>query len=250
MTLAKELKANIKEFGLTGNTLKLIAIISMTIDHAAWTGIKTYKEAETPTQIFLHIIGRLTAPIMMFFVSEGYHHTRDFSKYLQRMATLAAISHFAFCYFSQTSYNPLKNQLFNATSIAWSLMWGLIFLKVWDTEVLGDWLKVLITLAGCILTVTSDWSCAAPLGILLIGRSRGDFRKQMMWLMTITGLYGLAFYLFNNHIYGIIHLACWLAIPLLSLYNGERGEPKWFSNVFYLYYPLHMAVIGFISRMK
>ena len=50
------------EKGLSGNALKVIAIVAMTIDHLAWVGIETYEQAETPTQIFLHCIGRLTAP--------------------------------------------------------------------------------------------------------------------------------------------------------------------------------------------
>lgn len=92
-------------------------------------GIETYAQAETPVQIFLHYIGRLTAPIMIFFVSEGYHYTHDFNRYLKRMAILAFVSHFAFCYFNQSGFNPFSNLIFNATSIAWPLMWGLIFLK-------------------------------------------------------------------------------------------------------------------------
>ena len=48
---------------LSGNALKVIAIVAMTIDHLAWVGIETYEQAETPTQIFLHCIGRLTAPL-------------------------------------------------------------------------------------------------------------------------------------------------------------------------------------------
>ena len=47
------------EKGLSGNALKVIAIVAMTIDHLAWMGIETYEQAETPTQIFLHCIGRL-----------------------------------------------------------------------------------------------------------------------------------------------------------------------------------------------
>ena len=161
-------------FSLNGNALKLIAIITMTIDHIAWMGIENYSQAEIPRQIVLHSIGRLTAPIMLFFVAEGYHYTRNYWKYLRRMALLAVVSHFAFCYFAQPSFNPFENLLFNATSIAWPLMWGLIFLKVWDTENFDIWLKVLITVAGCILTVTSDWSCAAPLAILMVGRNYGN----------------------------------------------------------------------------
>ena len=63
--------------GLSGNALKVIAIVAMTIDHLAWMGIETYEQAETPIQIFLHIIGRLTAPMMIFFVAEGLMITAD-----------------------------------------------------------------------------------------------------------------------------------------------------------------------------
>ena len=66
--------------GLSGNALKVIAIVAMTIDHLAWLGIETYEQAETPLQIGLHCIGRLTAPMMIFFVAEGYHHTHDFRR--------------------------------------------------------------------------------------------------------------------------------------------------------------------------
>ena len=246
MTEATPLK---QRFSLSSNALKIIAIIAMTIDHMAWMGIEEYSQAEVPVQILLHCIGRLTAPIMLYFVAEGYHYTRNFKKYLGRMALLAVVSHFAFCYFTQPSFNPLKNQLFNATSIAWPLMWGLIFLKVWDTESFGTWLKLLITAAGCALTITSDWSCAAPLAILMVGRSRGNFHKQMLWLMAITSMYAVAFFIFNNHTYGMLHMACWLTVPLLSLYNGQRGKLRWLGKFFYWYYPAHMALLGLASRL-
>ncbi|MBQ6654638.1 MAG: hypothetical protein IJM79_03845 [Erysipelotrichaceae bacterium] len=240
----RELSA--KRTGLTGNALKVIAIIAMTIDHLAWMDIETYAQAETPVQIFLHCIGRLTAPIMFFFASEGYHYTHNFRKYLGRMALLALVSHFAFCFFNQSDFNPFTNLIFNATSIAWPLMWGLIFLWVWDRDEWSLWLKVLITLIGCVVTCTSDWSCAAPLAILMMGRNRGNFHKQMLWLMAITSLYAIAFFVVNSHVYGMLHMACWLAVPLLSLYNGQRGQCRWLGKFFYWYYPVHMTVIGLI----
>lgn len=158
-------------------------------------------------------------------------------------------SHFAFCYFSQPSFNPFENQIFNATSIAWPLMWGLIFLKVWDAEMWKTWLKVVITIAGCVLTFTSDWSCAAPLAILMLGRNRGNFYKQMLWLMAVITLYAVAFYIFNNPTYGMVHMACWFTVPLLSLYNGQRGKICWLGKFFYWYYPAHMALIGVIVHV-
>ena len=94
-------------------------------------------------------------------------------------------------------------------------MWGLIFLKVWVEEKIDIWLKLLITMIGCILTFTSDWSCAAPLSILMIGRNRNQFYKQMLWLMAIISLYATAFCIFKDQIYEIVHLACWFSVPLL-----------------------------------
>ena len=205
-----------KGLELSGNALKVIAIIAMTIDHLAWVGVETYEQAETPLQIFLHIIGRLTAPMMIFFVAEGYYHTHDFRRYLRRLMILAVVSHFAFCYFNMSGFNPFDNLLFNATSIAWPLMWGLILLKV--------------------------------LAILMVGRSRGNFHKQMLWLMLIISLYAVAFFIFHSHVYGMVHLACWLVVPLLSLYNGQRGRCRWLGKFFYYYYPAHMALIGLLAR--
>ena len=82
-----------EKFYLSGNALKVIAIIAMTIDQLAWMGVEEYSQAETPTQIILHSIGRLTAPIMFFFVAEGYRYTRNYLKYLGRMAMLSFVIH-------------------------------------------------------------------------------------------------------------------------------------------------------------
>lgn len=235
--------------GLSGNALKLVAIVAMTVDHLAWMGIETYQQAETPLQIALHSIGRLTAPIMFFFVAEGYHHTRNFRRYLGRLFLLAVVSHFAFCYFNMSGFNPFGNLLFNATSIAWPLMWGLILLKLWDTERLPQWQKLGITLLACLVTFSSDWSCAAPLAILMIGRNRGNFYKQMLWMMLIITLYAMAFAIAHSQTYGMVHMACWLAVPLLALYNGERGKARWLGKFFYYYYPAHLALIGLLARV-
>ena len=237
-----------EKISLTGNALKVIAIIAMTVDHLAWMGIVEPAQAETPIQFFLHSIGRLTAPIMFFFVAEGYHYTRDFRKYLGCMAALAAISLFAFCYYSYQTFNPFENGIFLATSIAWPLMWGLIFLKVWDEEKINIVLKIVITLAGCILTATSDWSCAAPLAILMIGRNRDNFHKQMLWLMAIITLYATAFFIFRSPAYGMVHMASWFTVPLLAQYNGTRGRLRWLGKFFYFYYPANLALIGLVTH--
>ena len=79
---------------LNANTLKLMAIVAMTIDHIAWL---TWPGLNPdPGAITLHFLGRFTAPIMWFFIAEGLYHSRDRWRYFCRLAAFALISHFAF----------------------------------------------------------------------------------------------------------------------------------------------------------
>ena len=64
----------------------------------------------------------------------------------------------------------------------------------------------------------------------MIGRNRGCFHKQMLWMMAIISLYAVAFFIFHSPTYVMVHLACWLAVPLLAMYNGQRGRLKWLGN--------------------
>ena len=57
------------------NTIKVIAILAMTIDHIAWLLFPGYPKEPLP--LLMHILGRITCPIMCYFIAEGYHHTRD-----------------------------------------------------------------------------------------------------------------------------------------------------------------------------
>lgn len=71
---------NLIDKGLNSNQLKIIAIVSMTLNHFTSVIFPNY-----PTNvaiIFLHITGRIAAPIMWFFIAEGYYHTHDLKKYI------------------------------------------------------------------------------------------------------------------------------------------------------------------------
>ena len=52
---------------LNSNAIKMIAILAMTIDHLTWTFLPGYRT--DVLTLSLHIIGRLTAPIMMYFIA-------------------------------------------------------------------------------------------------------------------------------------------------------------------------------------
>ena len=83
-----------RQKGLNANQLKVVAIAAMTLDHFTDVLFPGY-----PTEWYflaIHLLGRLTAPIMWFFVAEGYHYTRDWKKYFGRLLGFALLSHFAF----------------------------------------------------------------------------------------------------------------------------------------------------------
>ena len=60
--------------------LKYIAIIAMTIDHLAWLLYPGLVREVVP--VAMHIIGRLTAPIMWYFIAEGCYYTKNIKKYI------------------------------------------------------------------------------------------------------------------------------------------------------------------------
>ena len=73
--------------GLNSNQIKLIAIIAMTIDHVTWLLFPGFQQ--TWWVYGLHIIGRLTAPIMWFFIAEGFYYTSNVKKYILRLFIFA-----------------------------------------------------------------------------------------------------------------------------------------------------------------
>ncbi len=92
-TLVKKLNTKIEFSALN---LKYIAIIAMFIDHFAWLFVNT----NSVLGQLMHSIGRLTAPIMCFFIAEGYYKTSNIKKYLFRLGIFAVISilPFSFCF--------------------------------------------------------------------------------------------------------------------------------------------------------
>lgn len=233
-----------KKYGLNANQLKLIAIIAMTADHLTWTLWPGYSTA-IPV-ILLHIFGRLTAPIMWFFIAEGYYHTHDIRKYAKRLFLLAIISHFAYNFCFGISFLPFRETAFNQTGVAWSLAWGLVLLYISDKKDWKQWQKTLFCIVVCFITFPSDWSCIATMAILSIGSNRGNFKKQMLWMMAWTVLYAVVYFFFIDKVYAFIQLGTCLTIPLLRLYNGERGSFKGMGKLFYAYYPAHLILCGII----
>ena len=233
--------------GLTSNQIKAVAIAAMTLDHLVWTVFPGYDPRWFV--VLCHIIGRLTAPIMWYFIAEGYHHTRSVKRYAMRLFALAVISHFAYNFCFGIPFIPFQTSVFNQTGVVWSLAWGLVLLWVLDRNLLKKWQQILMIVFVCLVTFPCDWSCIAAMAVVFIGTNRGNFRAQMIWMMVWSGVYALVYYFFIDRVYAVVQLFTCLSIPLLRCYNGQRGSWKAMGKVFYWYYPAHLFLCGVLRLL-
>lgn len=241
---------------LNSNMIKLIAIAAMTIDHIAWLVFPGYPRAGLP--VLMHIIGRITCPVMCYCVAEGYHYTKDIGRYTRRLFIFAFISHFAYIFASNDfidwkSFIPFYyGNVLNQTSVMWSLAWGLVMLRVVNSRsIKNNAIKTLLVILICFISLPSDWSCIASLCILAFGTNRGNFRVQMLWMIFYVAIYSTVYFFAIDKVYGVLQMAVILSIPVILMYNGQRGSNRRINNIlkwlFYIYYPLHLFIIGCIQ---
>lgn len=231
---------------LNSNHLKLIAIIAMTIDHFTDLFYPGFPAEALP--VTMHLIGRLTAPIMWFFIAEGYHHTRNVRKYIFRLGLFAVVSHFAYCFAFGINFIPFKTGIFNQTSVMYPLFIAVVvmWLEDLEKEKLNSKLKIAIIFVLIWSAFPADWSCIAVLAILEINKYRGNLSKQMLSMMKWVMLYAIVSFFFVNKAYGVVCLGVILVYPFLRMYNGERGKAKWLKWFFYIYYPAHLIILGIL----
>ena len=225
----------LKTKGLNAFQLKIIAIIAMTIDHVSATFY--------PEDIALRIIGRVTMPIMAYFIAEGYYYTKDVKKYFLRLLLASAVSvlPFGLLFGFSTSGNVML-----------TLALGLVV--IWAIEeVENPLLKAVLVFGSYMLSAFGDWSY---IGVLMVQLFWYAHKRNKQWSVGLTILFGflmltgfmLPVTLSTQILYGLASGgACLLAWPLLAMYNGEQGlKAKW---LFYVYYPLHLTIILLIQRL-
>ncbi len=215
--------------GLTGNQLKIIAMITMTCDHV---GMQIFPQA-----FWLRIIGRLAMPIYAYMIAEGCRHTRDRKKYLLRLLGMGALC--------QAVYFLAMGSLYQCILITFSLSVLLICAadKVREGHswgVFGGMTAVvffLCTVLPDLLPGTDfDVDYGLPGVVLPVLIYEGGTKGLLIGLALVALKYG-----------GVQWFA-FLAVPLLLLYNGQRGKAR-IGKLFYWYYPVHLVVIHGISLL-
>ena len=216
--------------GLTGNQLKIIAMITMTCDHV---GMQIF-----PHLVWLRLIGRLAMPIYAYMIAEGCRHTRDRKKYLLRLLGMGVLC--------QVVYLIAMGSLYQCILITFSLSVMLICLL--DRAEKEKTAKANMALYGAVLLVF--FICVVLPDLLPNTEFRIDYGLPGVLLpVLIYGagtkglMLGLALVAMK---YGGIQWLAYLTVPLLLCYNGKRGKAN-IGKFFYWYYPIHLVAIYGVS---
>lgn len=213
-----------EKYGIDSFTLKMIAIISMLIDHV---GAILF-----PQIVILRIIGRLAFPIFAYTLTEGFFYTHDLKKYMLRMGLLALVSEIPF-----DLANTGKILEFGHQNVFFTLFLGLVMLRLF-TKLTGKVEQCLMVIGLFLLAefLRTDYSSMGLLMIFMfyIFRERAGVKIAIISVINIL-------------LMGYIQAFGALAMIPISLHNGKQGRKmKYF---FYLFYPVHLLILYIVSMV-
>ncbi len=222
-----------EKLSLNNNQLKIIAIITMLIDHIG-------KELLPQFEI-LNIIGRLAFPIFAFMIAEGTFHTRSKLKYLRNIALLGIGCQTVFFIATNSLYqNILITFSFSIISIICienikrkkNFLSYFIGIPIIFTIIVISAIFPKLISGFCI-----DYGVFGVFTPVVIYFAEGKMKKLIN---------AAIFLILVSLDYSGSQWFSLLALPLLHLYNGERGKTQ-LKYFFYIFYPLHLVIIYFIS---
>ena len=212
---------------LCGSVLKLLAVITMLIDHGT-----LIFSASLPGEVvyILRQIGRLAFPIFAFLVAEGYVHTRNKKGYAWRLLLFALVSELPFDWMLSGNWFYMGKQ-----NIYFTLFFGVLMMFFYENT--HGLKRVLLMLCVGLTTILFDVDYGIR-GVLLI------FLLYVLRQQPVAKT-ALAYPLLSG---GWAAFAAFLPI---NLYNGKRGFIKapWLKYSFYVFYPVHIMLLLLIRSL-
>ena len=223
---------------LSGAWLKLIAILSMLIDHVnkalIYPNLVSNDGILTTVSNIFDIIGRIAFPLFCFLLVEGFFKTRSRKKYLLNLLIFGVISEVPFDMFTTASFFNM-----NWNNVMFTLAFVLI--TIWIIDILKKRMqklpKTLWYFASFIIVIIM---CIAAMYLSL------DYEHHAI-------LIGYFFYLFHDvpllaipFGYASMYTQPWalLGFGLTLTYNGKRGKQNKMLN--YWFYPAHLLILGIL----
>ncbi|MEE0945095.1 MAG: TraX family protein [Clostridia bacterium] len=224
---------------LSGNTLKIIAMVAMLVDHI---GLILFPKVQ-----ILRIIGRIALPVFAFMVAEGCIHTKNKLKYFLTIFLLAVICQLGYfvagfgldlSILVTFSYSLLI--IYSLQNLCKKLLDGrkgeIIFSSLLFVFVVG----MTYIINRYYRADYGFWGCMLPVFAYIpvfVNQKASHIEKMLSFS---AGLVILSLKLGGIQMYSL------LALPLLMLYSGERGRYR-IKYLFYAFYPLHLIVLYFIG---
>ncbi len=240
-----------KKFGwfqcLDGTMLKIIAMVTMFLDHAGKTLFLD--------QDWMVCVGRLAFPIFAFQIAEGYRHTKNFKMYWKRMLIYALIA--------EIPFNIMCGGLIYPTgqNVLFTFCLALLIIRLIDIA----WQKhKLLGLAAALVSITVGYFAAFLLctdymgyGILMVvsfwifSHIKFGWILQCMMMIYVNwfmiGGWNLTFMFWEKEIWIPVQGFAILAMIPILMYNGKRGfAGKTFQHAVYIFYPAHMLILGIL----
>lgn len=227
---------------MTGFMLKILAVITMTLDHI--------KYAVPVTDCFLtQYFGRVAFPLFAFLITEGLYYTKSRKKYIIRMLIFAIISQVPFILFrSLVSDMFMLNIMF---TFLFAIL-GIVLLEwVIKQEIISIFKYIMIVcclfavlVCGNFIAVDYRWFGIVTIWIFYLLKENKILRTIIYFLIVML-YYFVRSGCSLEHINFFSVFFTTLPAIIILFYNGKQG--KKFKYFFYWFYPIHMLVIYGLS---
>ena len=142
---------------LNSNQLKIIAIITMLIDHI---GYFFFYNSNHYIYMTFRSIGRIAMPLFVFMLVEGYMHTKSLKRYLSRLSIIAIITQVIIIYGDLNILGYVRH-----INIVVSFVLILILLRIMEKELFKNKyidtiirLSILTVIVSIYLLIDIDYS--------------------------------------------------------------------------------------------
>lgn len=242
-----------KEKGISHETLKLIATVTMLIDHIGAVLAYEWYMAQSIAAgahirslwnlyLTMRVIGRIAFPIYCFLLVEGAYHTRNPGKYGLRLLMNVLLSEIPF----DLAFSGAWDMTSNNVMITLLLGFGMVLAM---KRVTLPW-KLLLVLPFYFLAelLKTDYAGNGILIIAFLALTREMPYEKLLRLAGMTVLLCFGAMIQLGHVRIPLELFGILGVLFCFCYGGRKiSNSKAVQWAFYLFYPVHLLVLWAIK---
>ena len=220
--------------------LKLLAVVTMLIDHMGFTLF--------PHAVWMRAVGRLAFPIFCFLIAEGCAHTHDKKRYAGRLLLFAVLSELPFNLMCSGQWLS-----WNYQNVLWTLLLGAAMIACMKRAGERPWrIGLMVPFALAAAGLGSSYGGWGIVMIALFWLTRESPRGN--WLR-LAGLAVINWSISSMHMsllglevpvqaFGVLAM-----IPIWAYSGEKRTGSKALAWGFYLFYPVHLLALYWLRQL-